>query len=75
MSTLTDYIDAWVANDPGRITAAVTEHASWGWFAYRRKGEGMEQGYQSPPVTWGLSSERKRPFFKLCAEISVATMP
>ena len=26
MSTLTDYIDAWVANDPGRITAAVTEH-------------------------------------------------
>lgn len=26
MGTLTDYIDAWVANDPGRITAAVTEH-------------------------------------------------
>lgn len=54
------------------FAAAVREHVSWGWFDYRRKGETWEEGYQSPPVKWGLSSERKRAFFKLCAEISGA---
>ena len=57
------------------FTAAVTEHVSWGWFDYRRKGEGMEQGYQSPPVNWGISSERKRAFFNRCAEITGAVRP
>jgi hypothetical protein len=57
------------------FTAAIAEHVSWGWFDFRRKGEGMEQGYQSPPVNWGLSSERKRAFFKLCAEITGAGKP
>lgn len=52
------------------FTAAVAEHASWGWFDFRRKGEGMEEGYQSPPVNWGITSERKRGFFNLCAEIT-----
>jgi hypothetical protein len=50
--------------------SALSEHVSWGWFDYRRKGEGMEEGYQSPPVNWGLSSARKRAFFKLCADIT-----
>ena len=57
------------------FTAALAEHVSWGWFDFRRKGEGMDEGYQSPPVNWGLSSERKRAFFKLCAEISVSSAP
>ena len=57
------------------FTAAVTEHVSWGWFDFRRKGEGMEQGYQSPPVNWGISSERKRAFFNRCAEITGAARP
>lgn len=52
------------------FVAAVAEHVSWGWFDYRRKGEAMNEGYQSPPVKWGISSERKRGFFKLCSEIS-----
>lgn len=52
------------------LTAAIAAHVSWGWFDYRRKGEGMEAGYQSPPVNWGISSDRKRAFFKACAEIS-----
>ena len=54
------------------FSAAVATHVSWGWFDYRRKGEAMEEGYQSPPVNWGLSSDRKRAFFKLLAQISGA---
>ncbi len=52
------------------FTAAVSEHVSWGWFDYRRKGEGPGEGYQSPPVDWGINSDRKRGFFKLLAEIT-----
>ena len=54
------------------FTTAIAEHVSWGWFDYRRKGESLEEGYQSPPVNWGLSSERKRAFFRLLAEITGA---
>jgi hypothetical protein len=52
------------------FTAAIAEHASWGWFDYRRKGEAPEEGYQSPPVNWGISTDRKRAFFKLLSEIT-----
>jgi hypothetical protein len=52
------------------FSTAMSEHVSWGWFDYRRKGEGFDEGYQSPPVNWGLSSARKRSFFKLLAEIT-----
>lgn len=50
--------------------AAVGEYASWGYFDFRLKGEGFDEGYQSVPVNWGLSSERKRGFFRLLAEIT-----
>src|SRR6185295_12792967 len=50
--------------------AATAEHASWGYFDYRMKDEGFEEGYQSVPVNWGITSERKRGFFKLLAEIT-----
>ncbi len=52
--------------------AAVGERASWGYFDYRMKGEGFDEGYQSVPVNWKTSSERKRGFLKLCAEITGA---
>ncbi len=52
------------------FVSALAEHASWGWFDFRRKGESLDEGYQSVPVNWGLSSARKRAFFKLCAEIT-----
>jgi hypothetical protein len=56
---------------PGNnFTAAVGEYASWGYFDFRMKGEGFREGYQSDPVDWGLSSERKRGFFRLLAEIT-----
>ena len=52
------------------FTASVGEYASWGFFDFRMKGEGFDEGYQSVPVDWGLSSERKRGFFRLLAEIT-----
>lgn len=50
--------------------AAVGEYASWGCFDFRMKDEGFDEGYQSVPVNWGISSARKRGFFELLAEIT-----
>jgi hypothetical protein len=52
------------------FTAAVGEYASWGFFDYRRAGESLEEGFQSVPVDWRISSARKRGFFRLLAEIT-----
>ena len=52
------------------FASAVAEHVSWGWFDFRRKGEALEEGYQSPPVNWGLSSARKKAFFAYLSEIT-----
>ncbi len=57
------------------FTAALREHVSWGWFDFRRPGEAFAQGYQSPPVNWGISSERKRAFFELCSQVTGASKP
>ena len=54
------------------FSAAISEHASWGYFDFRMKGEGFDDGYQSVPVNWGLSSDRKRGFFRLLSEITGA---
>jgi hypothetical protein len=54
------------------FTAAVSEYASWGCFDFRMKGEGFDEGYQSVPVNWGISSARKRGFFRLLSEITGA---
>jgi hypothetical protein len=52
------------------FVAATSEHASWGFFDFRRKGEALEEGYQSVPVVWGVSSVRKRGFFSLLREMT-----
>jgi hypothetical protein len=45
------------------MLAAVSEYASWGYFD---PGENdYRDGYQSPPVNWGLNTDRKRAFFGL----------
>lgn len=54
------------------FAAAIADHVSWGWFDFRRKGEALEEGYQSPPVNWGISSARKRTFFGYLSEITGA---
>ena len=35
-----------------------------------RQGEGFDEGYQSVPVNWGISSARKRGFFGLLGEMT-----
>jgi len=54
------------------FVAAVGEYASWGYFDFRMKDEGFNEGYQSVPVNWGLSSPRKQAFFRLLSEITGA---
>ncbi len=54
------------------MIAAISQYAGWGFFDYRMKGEegDFDQGYQSVPVNWRISSPRKRGFFKLLQEIT-----
>jgi hypothetical protein len=52
------------------FVAAVGEYASWGFFDWRMPGEGFDDGYQSVPINWGISSERKRAFFSLLKEMT-----
>jgi hypothetical protein len=52
------------------FVACVTNGVSWGYFDYRERGEGFDEGYQSMPVNWRISSDRKRGFFGLLAEIT-----
>lgn len=50
------------------LVAAVSEHASWG---YLDKGvSDYQDGYQRPPVNWGINTERKKAFFGLVREIT-----
>ncbi len=52
------------------MTAAVKGHVSWGFFDYRREGEGLKEGYQSVPADWKIETARKRAFFNLLSEIT-----
>ncbi len=54
--------------DRNNFIAAISKYASWGYFD---PGESnYKDGYQSPPVNWGLSTTRKQAFFKLAKDIS-----
>ena len=53
------------------FTAAVGEYASWGY--YDQGTNNYADGYQSPPVNWGINTDRKRGFFRLVGEISGET--
>jgi hypothetical protein len=52
------------------FVAAVESGASWGYFDYRMSRERFEDGFQSLPVDWTISSKRKRAFFGLLKEIT-----
>jgi len=54
------------------MLAALRAYASWGYFDYRMVGEGFDEGYQSVPVNWAISSQRKRGFFDLLAKVTGA---
>ncbi len=48
--------------------AALSEHASWGYFD--PGASDYRDGYQSPPVDWGIGTPRKRAFFARVREIA-----
>jgi hypothetical protein len=48
--------------------AALGEYASWGYFDPGKSN--YEDGYQCPPVNWGLNTPRKKAFFELLKQIS-----
>lgn len=54
------------------FTAAVGEYASWGYFDYRMRDEAFDEGFQSVPVNWRISSARKRGFFELLKEMTTS---
>lgn len=52
------------------MVAAISTYASWGYFDFRMEGEGFENGFQSVPVDWSISSDRKKAFFNKLKEIT-----
>ena len=54
--------------DSQHFLAAIGECAPWGYFG---PGENnCRDGYQSPPVEWGLNTDRRRVFFELVQKIT-----
>ena len=49
---------------------AVESYASWGLFDFRREGDAFEEGFQSVPVDWSISTDRKKEFFGYVKEIT-----
>lgn len=44
------------------MRSAIAEYAGWGYFD--------PEGYQSPPVNWGLDTDRKRGFFQFLKQVT-----
>jgi len=47
---------------------ALSVYASWGYFDPGLSN--YRDGYQCPPVNWGINTERKRAFFNLVKEVT-----
>ena len=56
--------------DNNNMVAAVKAYASWGFFDFRRDGEDFNEGFQSVPVDWSISSDRKKGFFEKVKEVT-----
>jgi hypothetical protein len=58
------------------FTAAVSRHASWGYFDPGEAAGGGQafgdyrNGYQNPPIDWSIGTPRKRAFFDFLAEVT-----
>jgi hypothetical protein len=50
------------------MMAALAEYVSWGYFD--PGASNYADGYQCPPVNWGINTERKRQFFEKLSAIS-----
>ena len=60
------------AEEGNNFVASVKSYTGWGYFDFRRPDERHEYnlGFQSVPVNWQISSDRKWDFFELLAEIT-----
>ena len=52
------------------MMAALAEYVSWGYFD--PGASNYADGYQCPPVNWGINTERKRQFFAKLKEVTGA---
>jgi hypothetical protein len=52
------------------MLAALREYASWGYFDPGKSD--YKDGYQCPPVNWGINTERKKAFFAMVKEMTGA---
>jgi hypothetical protein len=52
------------------FVSALSEYCGWGYFDPGKSD--YADGYQCPPVNWGINSERKKAFFKLLKEVTGA---
>jgi len=57
-------------HEGNNFVACVSQYVSWGYFDFRQRDEEFDEGFQSIPVNWRISSGRKRDFFHLLAEIT-----
>jgi hypothetical protein len=65
-------VDQGWGEDGNNFAVAVRNYAGWGYFDFRQPEEHSlyNEGFQSVPVNWQISSERKRDFFDLLAQIT-----
>lgn len=52
------------------FTAAIGAYCSWGYFDPGTRQPNYIDGYQIPPVNWGINTETKRGFFDLLSRIT-----
>lgn len=50
------------------MMAAIGEYASWGYFDPGKSD--YSDGYQCPPVNWGINTPRKKAFFTLAKQVT-----
>jgi hypothetical protein len=71
MPVLINEDDHFRFSDPdNHLLAALGEYCSWGYFD--PGASNYTDGYQCPPVNWGLNTERKKQFFAKTREIAGA---
>lgn len=54
-------------SEPNNLSAALEHGASWGYFDPGTNN--YRDGYQCPPVDWGITTDRERAFFDYLTRI------
>jgi len=71
MPVLINEDDHFRFNDPdSHLMTALSEYVSWGYFDPGKSD--YSDGYQCPPVSWGINTGRKRQFFSKLKEVTGA---